>query len=287
MNHSTFQRRNRKKEKIIVICIMIFSIIMIGVFSYLLFLNIKSRPLIEYPRYTLSTTEWTSSNVVITVNTEDGNISAYSFDGGKNYQEANSYEVLTNGDFYIMVKDINGRTSKMIPISIRNIDKDVPIITFEATTTVQLGSNFSVRTGVSAYDEGSGLNSNYVVTPNSINTSVPGEYIVRYTAFDKVGNYTEKERKIIISDIQGKTYYRYRDATIETYQCEPYMCNCVNSTSALQNKTCPTGYTFNEPDKCCQTCYKTCKRTVWGEWSEWTHQKVTASAMREVETKVE
>lgn len=287
MNNPTFQRKNHKKEKIIVICVMVFSMGMIGVFSYLLYLDIKSRPLVEYPRYTLSTTDWTSGNVIITIMDEENQISEYSFDGGKNYQESSSYEVLMNGDFYLMVKDINGKTSKITPVSIKNIDKDVPIITFEAITTVQLGSNFSLRTGVNAYDEGSGLNSNYVVTPDTIDTSVPEEYIVRYTAFDKVGNYVEKERKIIVSDVQGKTYYRYRDATIESYQCEPYMYNCVVSSTASQNKTCPTGYTFNEPDKCCQTCYKTCKKTVWGEWSDWSSQKVTATATREVETKVE
>ena len=287
MNFSTFQRRSHKKEKIIVICVIVFSVIMIGIFGYFLFLDIRNRPLVEYPRYTLSTTDWTSGNVIITAETEDGKVSAYSFDGGQNYQEANTYEVLTNGDFYLMVKDINDRTSKMIPISVKNIDKDVPIITFEATTTVQLGSTFSLRSGVNAYDEGSGLNSNYVTVPESIDTSVPGEYTVRYTAFDKVGNYTEKERKIIVSDIQGRTYYRYRTATIESYQCEPYMCNCVVSSSAELSKTCPTGYVFNEPNKCCQTCYKTCKRTIWGEWSQWSQQKVTATATREVETKVE
>ena len=287
MNYSTFQRRSHKKEKLIIICVMAFSVIMIGVFSCLLYLDFKNRPLVEYPRYSLSISDWTSGNVIITVQSEDGKVSAYSFDGGKNYQESNTYEVLTNGDFFLMVKDINGRTSKMIPISIRNIDKDNPIITFEASTTVQLGSNFSLRSGVNAYDEGAGLNSNYVTVPDKIDTSVPGEYTVRYTAFDKVGNYTEKERKIIVSDIQGRTYYRYRTATVESYQCEPYMCNCVTSSSASLNKTCPTGYTFNEPDKCCQTCYKICKRTIWSEWSEWSSQKVTANATREVETKVE
>lgn len=287
MNYSSFQRKSHKKEKNIIYGVIAFSVVMIIVFIVLICLDVKNRPLVEYPRYTLSTSDWTSGNVTITVQTEDGKISAYSFDGGKNYQESNSYEVLTNGEFQIMVKDINDRTSKVIPVSIRNIDKDVPVITFEATTNVQLGSNFSLRSAVNVYDEGSGLNSNYVVTPETIDTSVPGEYIVHYTAFDKVGNYIEKERKIIVSDIQGRTYYRYRDATIESYQCEPYMCNCVVSSLALQSKTCPSGYTFNEPDKCCQTCYKTCKRTNWSEWSEWSQQKVTATATREVETKVE
>ncbi len=285
--NTNFERRSHKKEKKILIAVIIFSIIMIGVFGTLFYLDLKKRPLINYPRYTLSTTEWTSDNVIITVEPENGNISSYSFDGGINYQDNNTYEVLTNGDFSLVVKDINGRESKIVPISIRNIDKDVPIITFEASTIVQLGSNFSLRNGVNAYDEGSGLNSSYVVTPESIDTSFPGEYTILYTAFDKVGNFLEKERKITVMDITGRTYYRYRDATIESYQCEPYLCNCVVSNSAKLNLTCPSGYVFNEPDKCCQTCYKTCKRTNWSEWSEWSQKKVDATATREVETKVE
>ena len=287
MNNSSFQRKKHKNAKIIIILIMIFSFIMIGIFGYFLYLDIKNRPLVDYPKYTLSTTTWTSSNIIITVLNDEGNISSYSFDGGKNFQESNIYEVPENGEFYIVVKDINGRTSKMVPVSINIIDKEAPIISFENNTTVKLNSNFSLRNGVLCYDNDSGLNSNYVTVPDKIDTSIPGEYIVKYTAFDKVGNYTEKERKIIISDIKGTTYYRYRDATIESYQCDGYACNCVVTESAQINKNCPSGYTFNEPDKCCQTCYKTCKKTTWGEWSEWSTKKIEPNGTREVETKVE
>ena len=288
MDNFTFKRKNHKQEKIIVILVMIFSFIMIGIFSYLLYLDIMSKPLIDYPKYTLSTTDWTSGNVIITILNEDKNIGSYSFDGGKNYQDTNTYEVIENGEFYIVVKDVNGRTSKTLPVSINIIDKEAPIISFENNTTIQAGSNFSLRYGVQAYDNGSGLSSNYVVTPSSIDTNVPGTYDFTYTVFDKVGNYTEKTRKIIVADvIRGTTYYRYRDAKIENYQCSDYSCNCVVVDSNKLNRTCPSGYVFNEPDKCCQTCYKTCKRTVWGEWSEWSTKKVTPTATREVETKVE
>lgn len=282
-----FKKNNHKNKIKILVSILVFSMIMIGLFGYLLYLDIKNRPLVEYPRYSLSTTEWTSVGVILTVNTEEGKLASYSIDGGKNYQDSNIFEITSNSEIYLMVKDIHGKTSKMIPISISNVDKESPIITFEATTTVQLGSNFSLRNGVQAYDEGSGLNSNYVVVPEVIDTSVIGEYTVKYTAFDKVGNYTEKERKIIVSDIQGRTYYRYRTATIENYQCEPYMCNCVVAESATLTQTCPSGYTFNQPNQCCQTCYQTCQKMNWGEWSDWSQEKVTATNTREVETKIE
>lgn len=286
--NTTFQRRNHKNIKIILICIIVFSIIMIILFSYLYYKYLKSLPLIDYPTYTLSTTEWTNSNVTITVTSDSNKISAYSFNGGVDYQEDNTYEVLTNENFNIVVKDINGRESKSVLVVVKNIDKDPPTISFENTTTVQLGSKFSLRNGVAASDgEGSGLNSNYVVSPDTIDTNTIGEYTVTYTAFDKVGNYTEKTRTIVVSDIAGRTYYRYRTATVETYQCEPYLCNCATSEQLALTKTCPTSYTFNEPNQCCQTCYKTCRQTVWSDWSEWSQEKVTASSSKEVETKVE
>lgn len=282
-----FKMRNNKKQKTICIAVIIVSILMICLFSYLLYVDISNRPLINYPKYSLSTLDWTSDNVVITIDSENGNISSYSFDGGINYQEANTYEVLTNGDFSLVVKDKNGRESKKIFLTINNIDKDEPIISFLDNTTILVGSTFSLRSGVNAYDEGSGLNNNYVVTPDKIDTNVAGTYVVKYTAFDNVGNYTEKSRTITVVDSLGTTYYRYRTATIETYQCEPYLCNCVESKTALDTASCPTGYTFNAPNKCCPTCYKSCKKTVWSNWSDWSLEQVTPTQYREVETKIE
>lgn len=284
----TYERRNHKLGKIITILVMVFSIIMISLFGYLYYMDIQNRPLITYPQYSVSTRDWTSGNVIVEVTSDNSKISEYSFDGGVNFQEDSKYEVLSNGNFNIVVKDINGRPSKVVPVAVRNIDKDQPQINFENPTTVQLGSNFSVRTGVVVTDgTGSGLSNNYVTVPDKIDTSVEGEYNVVYTVFDKAGNYTEKSRTIVVTDIKGRTYYRYRTATVENYQCEPYSCNCVVSESASLNQTCPSGYTFNEPNKCCETCYKTCKQTNWSEWSSWSQTKVTPSATVEVETKIE
>ena len=114
-------------------------------------------------------------------------------------------------------------------------------------------------------------------------SNITGTYTVIYTAFDKVGNYSEKERTITVKDIQGSTYYRYRTSTTESYQCEPYNCSC----DITNTNTCPSTRTFVEPNQCCKTCYKTCKNVVWSEWSEWSQEKVTPNATTEVETKIE
>lgn len=283
----TYERRNHKLAKIILISVIGISILLIGLLIYLYVQDQNRKPLIKYPLYELSTKDWTSGNVTITITNDKSKISAYSFDGGKNFQDSPTYEVLENGVFLLTVKDKNDRLSKTISVAIRNIDKEAPQINFENPTTVQLNYNFSVRNGVVITENGSGLSNNYVATPDKIDTTHEGTYEVTYTAFDKVGNYTEKKRTIIVKDIVGRTYYRTRSISTENYQCEPYACNCVVTETAKQNKTCPSGFNFNEPDKCCQTCYKTCKRTNYGEWSDWTQKKVVPSANLEVETKVE
>ena len=182
--------------------------------------------------------------------------------------------------------DKKGKLSKKNVIYVSNIDREAPEIIFENTTYVQMGSNFSVRNGVQIIDKDSGLNGDYTVTPSIIDTSAEGEYLITYSAFDKAGNFTEKNRTIIIRDIKGRTYYRYRKGTLETTKCEPYLCNCITSSSAIESGTCPTGYTMNESRQCCQTCYKTCKNMVWGEWSEWQQEKVSADSTTEVETMI-
>ena len=283
----TYERRNHKLAKIITISVMGISFLLIILFIVLMISDSKKQPLIKYPTYQLSTKEWTSGNVIIEVTNDKTKIKAYSFDGGKNFQDEPTYEVLANDVFVLVVKDINDRLSKKVSIPIRNIDKEAPQINFENPTTVQLNSTFSVRNGVVITENGSGLSNNYVATPDKIDLTKEGTYEVTYTAYDKVGNYTEKKRTIIVKDIIGRTYYRTRTVSTENYQCEPYACNCVESPEIEKNKSCGTGYTFNEPNKCCQTCYKTCKRTNYGEWSDWTQDKKVPSATLEVETKVE
>ena len=282
-----YERRNHKLAKIITVSVMVVSFLFIILFIVLMVQDNKKKPLIKYPTYELSTKDWTSGNVVINVTSDKTKIKAYSFDGGKNFQDDPSYEVLENGVFVLVVKDTNDRLSKKVSIPVRNIDKEAPQINFENPTTVQLNSTFSVRNGVVITENGSGLSNNYVATPDKIDLTKEGTHEITYTAYDKVGNYTEKKRTIIVKDIIGRTYYRTRTIQTENYQCEPYACNCVESEAALTNKTCGTGYTFNEPNKCCQTCYKTCKRTIYGQWSEWTQDKKTPTATLEVETKVE
>lgn len=274
------------KKKHIVITVMIISFLLMIVLGVCFYFYLDSKPLIKMPIVTLSNENWTTDNVVLTVTNDSKLVQAYSFDGGVTWSENNTYTVSENGDITVQLLDTKGKTSKKVIVSVYNIDREAPTMIFENVTTVQMGSNFSVRTGVQISDTASGLSGDYTITPNVIDTSIEGEYILTYSAFDKAGNFVEKNRTIVVKDIKGRTYYRYREGTINTYQCEPYLCNCVSSSTALETGSCPTGYSMNESMQCCQTCYKTCSSINWGEWSEWQQDKVTATATREVETMI-
>lgn len=276
---------NKKKKQIVILVMVICILLMIGL-GISMYFYIRSLPLIKIPTVTLSTEEWTSGNVTLTVVGDEDKIQSYSFDGGNSFQQHPTFTVTENKEVIVQVMDIRGKLSKKNVVYVNNIDREVPTMIFENITYVQKGKNFSVRTGVQITDKESGLNGDYTVTPATIDTSAEGEYYLTYSAFDKAGNFIEKNRTIIIRDISGRTYYRYRTGTMQTVQCEPYLCNCVTSSSAIQSGSCPTGYTMNETSQCCQTCYKTCKNMIWGEWSEWQQEKVVANSTTEVETMI-
>lgn len=276
---------NAKKKQIVIIVMVVSFLLIIGL-GVGLFIYLDSRPLVNIPMVSLSTEDWTSENVTLTIDNSKNNIDTYSFDCGKSFQANPTYVVSENSEVCVQVTDIKGKLSKKTFVYVNNIDKEAPTMVFENTTTVQLGSNFSVRTGVQVSDKQSGLSNDYTISPNTIDTSSEGEYMLTYSAFDKAGNFVEKNRLIVIKDIKGRTYYRYRKGTIENYECEPYLCKCVKSSTAASTGSCPSSYTLDENGQCCQTCYNVCKQTNWGEWSEWQQDKVTANATTEVETMI-
>lgn len=280
------EKVSKKKQKKILIFTIAISIFFIMIFIVGIYLYSDNQPLVEFPTYNLSTEQWTTDDVIVTITNDSSKILSYSFDGGLSWQSNNTYTMSENGELTIQVMDTKNKLSKKTIVSVSNIDRNPPEMVFESTTTVQMGSSFSVRTGVQISDKESGLSNDYTTVPSTIDTTKEGEYQVVYSAFDRAGNFTEKSRTIIVKDIVGRTYYRYRDGKIESYQCEPYLCNCVSSSIASSTGTCPTGYTLNEQGDCCNTCYKSCSRTIWGPWSEWSQEEVSATSTREVETMI-
>ncbi|MBE6147103.1 MAG: DUF5011 domain-containing protein [Firmicutes bacterium] len=298
-DNQVLKRVSNKKKKIIVYIIMFLCVLgMVGL-GYGFYVYLKSRPLINIPSLSLSTQEWTSGSVTISVDNSKDNISSYYFhcDDCEPYidpltgfttvyeniwQESNTLTVNSNGTYIVKVRDINGRESNANLISISNIDRISPVIYFESVSTILTGSQFSLRNGIQIYDELSGIQGDYTVYPNSINTFIPGEHEVVYTIFDKAGNTTQKRRKIVVQSNSGELYYRYRTGTLETFNCDTYFCKCASSATSF----CPNDYTLNESGQCCQVCYRTCQEMKWSEWSDWTKDKITPSTTREVETKI-
>ncbi|MCI8588497.1 MAG: DUF5011 domain-containing protein [Bacilli bacterium] len=276
---------NRKQKKILIFTIAI-SVFCIMILFVCMYFYTDNQPLIEFPLYSLSTEEWTTDDVTITITNDRSKILSYSFDGGATWQANNTHTMTENGEVTIQVMDTKNKLSKKNIVVVSNIDRTPPEMVFESVTTIQMGSSFSVRNGVQVSDKESGLSRDYTAVPNTIDVTKEGEYQVVYSAFDRAGNFVEKSRTIIVKDIVGRTYYRYRDGKIETYQCNPYLCNCVSSSIATSTGTCPTGFTLNDKGECCNTCYKACSRTIWGEWSEWSQKEVKATATREVETMI-
>ncbi len=274
---------NRRKKHIVIL-IMIVCVLLIMVLGVSLYFYMANLPLINIPMVSLSTEDWTRENIVLYVDSDQNKIKTYSFDGGKTWQTNRSITVTENGEYTIQVMDINDKLSKSTFVSITNIDREPPVLVFENSTTVQMGSNFSVRNGVQATDKESGISNNYTVVPDNIDMSVEGEYNLTYSVFDKAGNFVEKTRTIIVKDIKGRTYYRSRKVTTSNYKCEPYLCNCVTSSAIVEVGSCPTGYTLNDEKQCCQTCYKTCQSKTYSDWSDWQQKKIVANANTEVET---
>lgn len=281
------QKVSNKKQKemlILTIAVCIFLIIVLAICMYFYSDNL---PLVDLPTYTVSPEDWTTDNVVVTITNNPNHIQSYSFDGGLTWQANSSYTVTDNKEIVIQVLDTKNKYSRQQTVTISNIDRNAPEIEFtDNPTTIQMGQNWTVGIGAQVTDKESGLSNNYTAIPPTIDTSREGTFEITYSAFDRAGNFAEKKRTVIVKDTKGRTYYRYRDGRIESYECEPYLCKCVTSSQASSTGTCPTGYTLNSEGQCCNTCYKMCSRTVWGEWSEWSQKEVTPTATREVETMI-
>ena len=102
----TYERRNHKQGKMICIIVMVVSFLLTALFVYFYIDELSKRPLIDYPQYLLSTKEWTNENVTIQVVNNPEKVSAYSFDGGKNFQSSPNYVVPENGRFIIVVMNL-------------------------------------------------------------------------------------------------------------------------------------------------------------------------------------
>ena len=257
------EKAKKRKKLVILISCIILAILLIVLIILLVFNYLNNQKEASLPVVRLSTTDWTNQPITLTVDNQKIKLISYSFDGGKTWQDENAIQVSENGVYTVLVKNEKGKVSKNATVSINNIDLEAPIIQFSDPLYVQKGGTYNYKTGISVTDNGSGVKE-YSSDPINIDTANDGEYTVTYTAYDHVGNMSQKIRKVIVRNLITTTYYRSRSVKVEKYKCKIDGCNSED-----------------------RSCYTTCKRNIYGEWSEWTKDPIKATDKLEVETKIE
>lgn len=255
---------SKKRKKILILTVsIVLSIILVVVITLLIISYINNQVKPSLPVTRLSTYEWTNQPITLTVDNQEIKLVSYSFDGGKTWQDENAIQIIENGIYVVVVKNEKGKVSQKAAVNVNNIDKDGPSIVLTDPLYIQKNGVYNQKIGISVTDNGSGVKE-YVSDPSVVDTSVDGEYIVTYTAYDHVGNSSQKTRTVIVRNLITTTYYRSRSVEIERYRCKKENCNSESSS-----------------------CYTTCKRTVYGQWSEWTKEEIKPNDKLEVETKIE
>jgi len=268
-------------RKLGIIFFTILGIATIIILVILFLINYFDQNRLEIPKATLSTTDWTSDSVIVTVDKSRGNVSEFSFDGGVSWQESNQLEVTENKELTILARNKKGKVSKKATVVVSNIDQDLPEIYFINPLYITTGSKFDPKLNVSVLDSGSGI-ADYEVDTSNLNLAVPGEYQISYYLSDKIGNETRKTRKIIVEE--GARVYQYRSRKFQTIDTTCDMpCECV---LPLEN-ACPTNKTLMEDNQCCNLCTGPCQKIEYGDWSEWSSEKMIPSSELEVEMKSE
>lgn len=257
------EKRKKRGKRLAITGIILSIIILITIIVVIIINNFLNKIDATLPITHLSTSDWTNEAITLTVDNQKVNLVSYSFDGGKTWQDENAIMITENGNYTVVVKNEKGKISPKANVSISNIDTEGPTIEFTDPLYVQKGVEYNYKTGISVTDSGSGV-LEYTTDLTTIDTSTDGEYTVTYTATDHVGNTTQKARQIIVKNLITTTYYRSRSVKTESYRCKKD--GCTEETSS---------------------CYTTCKREVYGEWSDWTKDKIIATDKLQVETKIE
>ncbi len=260
------------------LCFFLFVIIVLTVLLVVHFLN-QNR--LEIPKVTLSSTEWTKNSVIVTVDQSRGDITEFSFDDGKTWQESNQLEVFENQELVIQVRNSKGKVSKKVNVRISNIDNDLPELYFISPFYVSVNEEFDAKENVSVFDSGSGI-VDYHVDCSKLDLTTPGEYLISYYVSDQIGNDITKVRKIVVEEQVRNYQYRFREISFIDSTCE-YSCQC----SELVGPTCPQDQFLKDFSWCCKICHESCQKEVYGEWSEWSSEKRIPSSSLEVEMKSE
>lgn len=125
---------------------------------------------------------------------EDGEIDI------KNVSVSGSVQTNDVGDYTLKysVSDSHGNTTteeRVISVSLN--DTSAPSLTGVANTTIELGDDFDILTGVQAIDNIDGDITSEIVTTGSVNVWAEGEYEVTYNVSDDAGNAANQVKRVI------------------------------------------------------------------------------------------
>ncbi len=130
---------------------------------------------------------------VTAMDKEDGNLtSSITVEGSVNTQ------VLGDNVLAYSVTDSDGNETKQA----RNVEvySALPELTGVANTTIKIGSNFDVLSGVKATDAEDGDLTSQISIEGSVDTSLTGKYTLTYSVKDSANQTTTAERIITVSD---------------------------------------------------------------------------------------
>lgn len=195
-------------------------------------------------------TSWTKGNVIVTVTATDNySVTGYRLNDGA-WETSNKLTVMENGTYTVYAKDAIGNVSEGRNITIRNIDRTVPLLTInpvsadwtkEDVTVTFLATDNSNDTVYYAVSENNSLTAEQVTgTETSYTATHNGTYYVY--AKDKAGNVAKKV--VTISNI---------DRTAPVITIDPFPSDWTNqdmqiSFSATDNSSDTILYAMSESD---------------------------------------
>lgn len=143
-----------------------------------------------------STTEITNGNVTVTVVPKDGASLTFLNNGG-----SPSVTFSQNGIIWLLAKDALDN-SYIIDVTVTNIDKQAPDISFTGDLLIELNSVLpNLKADVSVTDNVSVDLKDGMTVNHNINVASPGIYQATYTVKDEAGNETSRTRTVRVIDI--------------------------------------------------------------------------------------
>jgi len=141
---------------------------------------------------------WTNQDVTVAVSATDAGSGvqsvSYSIDGGATWEDYTTPVVLQEEGIYaVEIKAIDRLGNETIEQRSVNIDKTVPVITLNGSSSVSLTKGGAyTEAGATATDAGGSGVAGEVVVTGTVNTNVVGTYSLYYNVSDLAGNEAEE-----------------------------------------------------------------------------------------------